>query len=253
MLKVENVTCGYNNISILKSVSFSVKQGEKVCVLGPNGCGKTTLIRAISSVLPYQGNVFVGEKNLRQLSQKELAQKMAVMSQTAQTYFAYTVYETVLMGRYAHKKGGMFAGGYSVLDKEIAQHCICEMGLEQIKNNSITQLSGGQLQRVFLARTFAQDPDILVLDEPTNHLDLKYQIELSGSISQWTKRKKRCVLGVLHDINLAMSFADRILLMKDGRIVSDTPTGKLDLEKIGQVYETDVQQYMHKTLKRWEK
>lgn len=253
MLKVQNLSCGYGNHLVLKNVSFSAKAGEKICILGANGCGKTTLLRAISGMIPFDGTVALSGQNLQNMSRTQVAKKMAVMTQASQIYFSYTIYETVMMGRYAHRSKGLFSERESKQDKEIVKQCLQDVGLFELKDRLITQLSGGQLQRVFLARTFAQTPDIILLDEPTNHLDLKYQIELSELLTQWTKQQNRCVVGVLHDINLALSFADSVVLMKEGEIVCHQPVNQLDLSQLEQVYDTNVSQYMRESLKRWER
>ena len=115
----------------------------------------------------------------------------------------------------------------------------------------ITELSGGQLQRVFLARIFAQDPQVILLDEPTNHLDLKYQVELIESLKEWAQKKARCVVGVLHDINLALSFADTVLLMEEGSVKAFEKSEGFDLSLLDRIYQTDVRRFMREAFKRW--
>lgn len=124
--------------------------------------------------------------------------------------------------------------------------------MRELKDRQVTELSGGQLQRVFLARAFAQDPQIILLDEPTNHLDLKYQIELMEYLKEWSSKGGRCVAGVLHDINLALSFADTLLLMDEGRVQAFDSVDTFDLSQISRTYRMDVQNYMRESLKRWE-
>ena len=174
------------------------------------------------------------------------------MSQLSSFSFSYTVYETVMLGRYAHMKRGAF-GGESKEDREIVLESMKHTGTLDLKDRLITELSGGQLQRVFLARAFAQDPQIILLDEPTNHLDLKYQIELMEYLKEWSSKGNRCVAGVLHDINLAMSFADTLLLMDEGRVQAQEKVENFDLTLISRTYHMDVQSYMRESLKRWEK
>ncbi|MEG2931503.1 MAG: ABC transporter ATP-binding protein, partial [Ruthenibacterium sp.] len=181
----------------------------------------------------------------------DIARKIALMAQLSTAYFSYTVYETVMLGRYAHVKRSTFAGE-STQDREIVLDCLARTGMLSLKDTDITQLSGGQLQRVFLARTFAQSPQIILLDEPTNHLDLKYQLELTQYLRDWVKQDGRCVVGVLHDINLALSFADSLLLMQDGRVFAEGPAEGFDLSLISRIYGVDVGGYMRSALKRWE-
>lgn len=252
MLQVKNVSCGYDKHPVVKDVSFSVKEGERLCILGPNGCGKTTLLRALAGILPYSGEVNVCRQSLTGMKRKQAAQKIALMSQLSSFSFSYTVYETVMLGRYAHMKRGAF-GGESKEDREIVLESMKHTGTLDLKDRLITELSGGQLQRVFLARAFAQDPQIILLDEPTNHLDLKYQIELMEYLKEWSSKGNRCVAGVLHDINLAMSFADTLLLMDEGRVQAQEKVENFDLTLISRTYHMDVQSYMRESLKRWEK
>lgn len=251
MLQVEHLSCGYAESPVVKDVSFQVEEGQCLCILGPNGCGKTTLLRGLVGILPSDGNVMVDGENVGSMSTHEKANRIALMSQLSSTYFSYTVYETVMLGRYVHQKRGVFSGE-SEEDRQVVQECLERTGMLEQKDRLITELSGGQLQRVFLARTFAQDPQIILLDEPTNHLDLKYQIELMESLKQWVRKGKRCVVGVFHDINLALSFADTVLLMEQGAVKTCERVEDFDLSLISQTYHMDVKGYMKKSLKRWE-
>ena len=251
MLEIENLSCGYDDHPVVHNVSFSVNAGQRLCIMGPNGCGKTTLLRAVAGLLPYTGTVRVCGKDLKSISRREAARSIALMSQITSVYFSYTVYETVLLGRYAHAKGGAFSGTTEE-DRRIALDCMARTGTLELKDRMITELSGGQLQRVFLARTFAQSPQIILLDEPTNHLDLKYQVELVEDLKAWTANENRCAVGVLHDVNLALDFADTILLLQDGRVQAFSPAESFDLAKLSEVYQMDVGGYMRRSLKRWE-
>ncbi len=251
MLSLENVRCGYNETVVIKGVSFHVKEGEKICIIGPNGCGKTTLLKAIAGLLKSNGEISLEGNSLKKMKRSEIASKVAILRQNEAIYFSYTVYETVLLGRYLHIKGGIF-GGPTKHDKDFVMDCLDKVGLTDVKDRQINTLSGGQLQRVFLAKALAQEPSLILLDEPTNHLDLKFQLELVEYLKQWSKKDGHTVIGVLHDINLVMYFADKIMLLSDGQIVqygekNDFIDGKL-LEK---VYHMDITGYMQKSLKIW--
>ena len=251
MLKVEHLTCGYGGAPVVNDLSFEVPAGGRLCILGPNGCGKTTLLRALAGLLPHEGKVTAEGRDLAAMDRRQLARTVALLSQISSVYFSYTVYETVLMGRYAHQTGGAFSGP-GPEDRAIALECMERTGVADLRDRQVTELSGGQLQRVFLARTFAQQPRIILLDEPTNHLDLKYQVELVQELKAWASGEGRCVVGVLHDVNLALDLADLFLLMEEGRARYFGPAAEFDPAALNRVYQMDVGGYMRRSLQRWE-
>lgn len=250
MLEVTHLSCGYTNVPVVKDVSFHVAEGQRLCILGPNGCGKTTLLRGMTGLLPVTGTVKVQGVDLRELSARQKSQRIALMSQISTTYFAYTVYETVMLGRFAHQKRSAFLGD-TEQDHKIVRENLERVGMLEYKNRPITELSGGQLQRVFLAMVFAQEPQVILLDEPTNHLDLKYQLELVEMLKEWIGEGKRCTVGVMHDINLALSFADSILLMENGAVAAYESVKDFDLSILDSIYRMDVRQFMQNSLQRW--
>ncbi len=251
MLKVEHLTCGYGGAPVVKDLSFEVPAGGRLCILGPNGCGKTTLLRALAGLLPHEGKVTAEGRDLAAMDRRQLARTVALLSQISSVYFSYTVYETVLMGRYAHQTGGAFSGP-GPEDRAIALECMERTGVADLRDRQVTELSGGQLQRVFLARTFAQQPRVILLDEPTNHLDLKYQVELVQELKAWAAGESRCVVGVLHDVNLALDLANLFLLMEEGRARYFGPAAEFDPAALNRVYQMDVGGYMRRSLQRWE-
>ncbi|MDW5299970.1 MAG: ABC transporter ATP-binding protein [Sedimentibacter sp.] len=252
MLTLNNVSAGYEGHDVISNISLSVAKGENLCVLGPNGCGKTTLIKTISGLIPHSGTIIINGINLDSMNRTEVAKNIAVMSQISTIYFSYTVYETVLLGRYLHMKGNAFKEP-SLKDREYADKCLKAVGLFNCKNKQINTLSGGQLQRVYLARTLAQEPNIILLDEPTNHLDLKHQTELIDFLKDWSKIENHTVIGVFHDLNLAINLADNILLLDNGKIASYGKTNDVISSKLlNEVYEMDIANYMLNSLKQWE-
>jgi iron complex transport system ATP-binding protein len=218
--------------------------------VGPNGCGKSTLLKAIARILTYRGTVTIDAQNINRFTRKDLAKKMALMGQTSQVYFPYSIYDTVALGRYAHSTG--FLKNLSPNDKTIIAETLERLDLYEARDRLINELSGGQLQRVFLARTLVQDPDIILLDEPTNHLDLKYQIELLRYLTKWAREKNKTIVGVLHDLNLVHQFADNTALMHNGKIVSyGKPETVLTGETLKAIYEIDIQGFMLESLEKW--
>ena len=250
MLNVEHLTCGYGGEPVVKDVSFRVREGEKLCSLGPNGCGKTTLLRSLAGLLPCEGNIGLAGDNLRKLPARQRAKKLALMSQLSPAAFDYTVYETVMLGRYAHQRGGLL-GTESGDDRKAVEDSLRLTDTWDLRDRLVTKLSGGQLQRVFLARTFAQEPQVILLDEPTNHLDLRCQAGLTDSLRLWVERPGRCIVGVFHDINLALSFADTVLLLDKGGVLAHERLEDFDLSLLDGLYGMDVRGHMRAALKRW--
>ena len=250
MLEINKLYSGYNGIDIIKDINVNINKGENLCIIGPNGCGKSTLLKTIANIIDYRGNIKIDNIEVSSLKRKELAKKIGLMSQISQIYFPYSVYDAVSIGRYAYNDN-LF--GISKKDKDIILDCIDKVGLIDYKDKMINELSGGQLQRVFLARVFAQDPDIILLDEPTNHLDLKHQIELLENLNKWTKENNKIVIAVLHDLNLVQYIADNVLLLSDGMLIK---YGKVDEvlnnDVLKQVYGLDIKEFMINILKKWE-
>ena len=250
MLKIKNLYSGYDDVDIIKDISIEVNKGENLFIIGPNGCGKSTLLKSIANVIDYRGNIKIDDKEVSSFDRKTLAKKVGLMSQISEIHFPYTVYETVSLGRYPYTKG--FFSSLSKEDIKIVLDNIEKVGLTKEKDKMITDLSGGQLQRVFLAKLFSQDPDIILLDEPTNHLDYKYQIELLEYVKIWSKSKNKIVVGVLHDLNLVHNFADNVIMLDKGVIVSKGKTKEvLNGFKLKDVYDIDIKEFMLKALNKW--
>ena len=250
MIEVKNIYCGYDNKKIIKDLSFNVNNGENLCIVGPNGCGKSTLLKSIANIIEYEGSVKIDNKEVSSFSRIDLAKKVALMSQMSQIYFPYTVYDTVSLGRYAYSKGAF--SKLSLTDRKIIIDSMKKVGIYELKDKLITELSGGQLQRVFLAKIFAQDPDIILLDEPTNHLDFKNQIDLLENLNEWVKTNNKIVIGVLHDLNLVQYFADKVLMIQSGKVVSyGRPEDVLKGEILNDIYGMDIKEFMVNILQKW--
>jgi len=249
VLVLKNVSAGYGGIDVIHNISLEIVLGQNLSIIGPNGCGKSTLLKVMAGLLPYKGEILLNGQHVNRLKRKQISVKIAMLSQIAPMYFSYSVYDTVMMGRYVH--GGGFFGAPSKKDKEVVESCLKSVDMFDVKEKDITKLSGGQLQRVYLARTLAQDPSVILLDEPTNHLDLKYQIELLDYLSRWATEGNRAIVGVLHDINHAMGLSEYVLAMKKGKIMAygkNIITGAL----LKDIYDVDVARYMRQLLEAWE-
>jgi iron complex transport system ATP-binding protein len=237
---------------VIRHIDLEAASGDFLCIAGPNGSGKSTLLRALARLIPYGGRVTVDGGDTAALKRRDLAKKIALLGQASQFYFPYTIYDTVALGRYAYGKGllpALRAG-----DRRIIEETLERLGLGDLRETPITELSGGQMQRVFLARTLAQDPAIILLDEPTNHLDLKYQIELLRYLGDWAAEKGGIVIAVLHDLNLASAFARRLILLDRGEPAAAGTVGEvLESGALEAAYGMDVPAFMRDSLKRWER
>ena len=250
MLEIKNLYSGYDEKDILKDINFKVKNGENLCIVGPNGCGKSTLLKSIANLIEYRGTIKFDGVDSNKYERKSFAQKVGLMSQLSEIHFPYTVYDTVSLGRYAYSKGAF--SKLSKQDREIVEDSMKKVGVYELKDKLITELSGGQLQRVFLAKIFAQDPDIILLDEPTNHLDFKHQIELLENLSEWVKKNNKIVIGVLHDLNLVQYFADNVLMIKSGKGVSyGKPEDVFKRDVLNDIYGIDIKEFMLNILEKW--
>ncbi|MDP6959054.1 MAG: ABC transporter ATP-binding protein [Planctomycetota bacterium] len=218
LLEAAGISCTYDGPDVLNDLSLRIEPGEFVAVTGPNGSGKSTLLRTLSRVLkPKLGQALLDGKNLYELSPAESARSIAVVPQQAATDFDFTCEEIVTMGRSPHLKPFR---GESKEDLDIVKNSMKRTGTWELKNRTIADLSGGERQRVILARAFAQSPQILILDEATAHLDLRYQVEILKMIQELKKESNTSVLGSFHDLNLALPYADRIVLLENGRIAA---------------------------------
>jgi iron complex transport system ATP-binding protein len=217
-LQVENLSFAYDQKPIIEDICFTVEKGEFVGLIGPNGSGKSTILKNLYRALkPDAGEVKLDGENLFKLNHKQAARKIGVVAQEDVLPFDFKVEEIVAMGRSPYKK--LFDGD-SQKDKEVVRNALAYLGMEDMAKRKFLCLSGGEKQRVLIARVIAQETDFLILDEPTNHLDIGYQLQIFDLV----KHLNVTVLTAIHDLNIAALYCDRIYVLKNGRVfTSGTP------------------------------
>lgn len=230
-IQTDNIQVSFGPKTILYDISLDIRNKEFVGIIGPNGSGKSTFLKCLYRVLqPNNGKIFFDGTEMSSLSHRDTALKMAVVAQHSTVNFDFSVLEMVLMGRSPYK--GLLDRD-QIDDYEIARHALAQVGLSNFESRNFNTLSGGEQQRVILARALAQRTECLVLDEPTNHLDIKYQLELMTIV----KRLDATVVSAIHDLNLAAIYCDRLIALKDGSVVcSGTPHEVLTEETIRHIY-----------------
>ncbi len=235
MLKVKELRFDYRKREVLREIKFELKPGEVLTILGPNGVGKTTLLRCINTILPPKsGTILVEGENILRLPRTEVAKRLGYVPQhTAPGRL--TAYDAILLGRKPHIQWGLREN-----DIEIAKRVIEEMGLENLAMRFIDEMSGGELQKVSLARALVQEPRILLLDEPTSNLDLKNQLSILKTVADITKKENVSAITTMHDINLALRFSDRYVLIKDGEVFAHGKEEVITPENIEAVYGVNV-------------
>ncbi|MDD2439032.1 MAG: ABC transporter ATP-binding protein [Methanosarcinaceae archaeon] len=238
-LKVKDVIFGYSGTNILENVCFELGASELVSIVGPNGAGKSTLLKCIDRILtPKTGCVSVEEKDLREMGRLEVAKTLSYVPQSTVRVFPSTVFDTVLMGRRPHLS--WFSGEK---DKEKVWQVLELLGIEALALSSFNELSGGQQQKVLIARALVQETGVMLLDEPTSNLDIWHQLDVMEVVKKLVREKKVTGLMAVHDLNLASKYSDRIIMMKNGKIVAiGSPAQVLTSENIAAVYgvEADV-------------
>ena len=244
MLKIESLSVSYGPRQVLHNVSLNVLSGEVLALIGPNGAGKSTLVRAASGIIPVQsGKVEINGDDLLSLPAMKRARHLAVVPQAASLPPAFTVWETVLLGRTPYLN---FLGQVSARDEEIARSALQKVDALDLIDRRVGELSGGEQQRVLLARALAQSTPILLLDEPTVHLDLQHQVGLMEIVRTLAHADNLAVLIALHDLNLAARYADRVALLAAGEVkAAGTAWQVLTPEIISTTYHLPVQVIPH--------
>ena len=252
ILEVKDLAVDYGDASIVKNVSFTLDEGEWLILAGPNGAGKSTVINAVSKLVAYTGTVLLNGRDTKHIKHTEFARTVSVLSQYHYVSYPFTVREVVALGRYSHERG-FFNSASDEHGEEYIEKAMEATGITSFADKSVLQLSGGELQRTFLAQIFAQDPKVLILDEPTNHLDLVYQKQIFELIGNWIKEPGRAVVAVVHDLSLAKANGTHAVLMNKGEIVKQ---GKIEevftRQALNEVYRLDVYGWMKKMYSQWE-
>ncbi|CEO22322.1 ABC transporter ATP-binding protein [Paraclostridium sordellii] len=238
MISCKNLKVGYEEKIIIENLSLNIKKGEVVSIIGPNGCGKSTLLKSLSRMIkPVSGDIYIQSENIKSLKSKAISQKVCLLSQHNDAPGDLTVEELVYFGRIPHKK---WYESKSKSDEELVNWAIENTGLTRYKNTPISSLSGGERQRAYIAQALCQKPDVLLLDEPTTYLDISYQLELMELVREINERLNITIVMVLHELNQASKYSDRLIIMKSGEIVSDgCPKEIINKEIIKKVYNID--------------
>lgn len=242
MLAVEDIRIGYKNGNvILEDLGFSLGQGEILAILGPNGVGKTTLLRCINAMVrPWSGTVRVADRNVFQLNSEEIARHQAFVAQRSEAG-RMTTFDAVLLGRKPHLR-------WKTSEEDLLKTAgvLRRLGLEHLALRHLDEMSGGELQKVCIARALVQEPRVLLLDEPTSSLDLKNQLEILETIRRVVREHALAAVLTMHDLNLALRFADRFLFLRQGRVFAQGKMAEVSAEMVSAVYGVEVEIVLHR-------
>ena len=248
ILSVDRLGVSFGQTPVFEDVSFELNEGDWLMMIGPNGSGKSTLVRAISGAVPYTGSISYLDGDIRRLRPGELARNIGILAQNHYVGYAFTVREVVRLGRYAYRRN---SGGDPEGEARI-RRALELTGMDALADKSVLHLSGGELQRVFLAQLFAQDPRVLILDEPTNHLDLIYQKQVFELVSEWRREPGRAVISVVHDLSLAKAYGSHALLLYEKHALAQGSMDRVfDPKFLNPAYGMDVAAWMRPMLAQW--
>lgn len=234
MIEIKGLNYEIDGKKILKNIEVEIRRNCVTGILGPNGCGKTTLLRHIIRELPSRDKIYIEGMKIEKISRREFARKISLVEQSSMGIDEFTIEDIVKTGRYPYKR---IFFDYTSEDKKILEEVLKLFELEELKNKKAGQVSGGELKRAFIAKAFAQNTEIMLLDEPVNHLDIKHQLELMKLLK---KMEDKTIIFSIHNIDLALKFCDDIILMKDGEIKAYGAAGKiLTSENIKAIFEVE--------------
>ena len=232
-LKIKDMVFSYPSVPVLEHICLELKSSELLGIVGPNGSGKTTLIRCMNNILkPQEGSIHLNGNEIKSLSRMEIARYIGYVPQNSKHFFPTTVFDTVLMGRRPHAN---WRSSEHDLDKAV--EILGLLGLDDLALRNFGELSGGQQQKVLIARALAQETDIILLDEPTSNLDIRHQLEVMHIIKSLVREQGFSAVMAVHDLNLASGYADRVIVLNGGRIIaSGDPVSVFTPETIASVY-----------------
>jgi iron complex transport system ATP-binding protein len=250
VLEIMDLTVCLGGLTIVNNACFSVGENQWVMMIGPNGAGKSTVVGAIAQGTPYTGSIKYDGREIAGMKPAQIARRIGVLTQGHRVAYPFTVREIVWLGRYSYSAG--IFGSASDDDARHVREALEITGMLPFENQSALTLSGGELQRAFLAQVFAQDPQLLILDEPANHLDLVYQKQMFEAISGWLRKPGRAVLSVVHDLGLARAYGTHAVLLNRGVVEAWGPLEEVVTgERLRAAYDMDVCGWMREMLSLW--
>jgi len=241
IIKAQNICVSINDKEIVHNLSLEIPEGKVTAIVGPNGCGKSTTLKALSRILPYKGSVTFKGNEMSGLSQREFAKSLAILTQSPQAPSDLTVNDLVEMGRFPHR-GFLGRGGKD--DKEHVEWALAQTGVTAMRNRLLNTLSGGERQRAWIAMALAQRPEVLLLDEPTTYLDICHQLEIMQLIGRLNQELGLTVVMVVHDLNHAIMYADHVVVVKAGELVtSGAPLEIITADLLAEVFKVKADEF----------
>ena len=241
VIKAQNISVSINEKEIVHGISLDIPEGKVTAIIGPNGCGKSTTLKALSRILPYKGSVTFKGQEMSTLSQREFAKCLAILTQSPQAPSDLTVNDLVEMGRFPHRG---FLGRAGKDDREHVEWALEQTGVKEMRYRLLNTLSGGERQRAWIAMALAQRPEVLLLDEPTTYLDICHQLEIMQLIGRLNQELGLTVVMVVHDLNHAIMYADHVVVVKAGQLVtSGAPREIITAELLADVFKVKADEF----------
>ena len=242
IIKAQNISVSINEKEIVHGISLDIPEGKVTAIIGPNGCGKSTTLKALSRILPYKGSVTFKGQEMSTLSQREFAKCLAILTQSPQAPSDLTVNDLVEMGRFPHRG---FLGRAGKDDKEHVEWALEQTGVKEMRYRLLNTLSGGERQRAWIAMALAQRPEVLLLDEPTTYLDICHQLEIMQLIGRLNQELGLTVVMVVHDLNHAIMYADHVVVVKAGKLVtSGAPREIITADLLAEVFKVKADEFI---------